>query len=551
MKAATPQTHPHTTNPGRIKSNVTSMHQYKSKVRKKYVLSLIETSIDEKTSRVIQTMIWDSTHPLALGHPFQWMIERRPQGLLIRFIATPIGAVLKNAHLEVSKEEILSGKPIELPFPKAGKTKIFQINLKAVEPLPPAYLTNTFEKAQQLQIFTCLGEWVMRCRRIESKYQARGLNATVPAFDIKRNSAGGVVIKVCGEDIILHHDQDGSRALTKGESIQWSPEDMAHISITQNTTRWYFSYSNAAKIVYSKEDQKTVMDADSAWFKKAASAVGIAFLLFTSVIYFTQPSEVEMAEKELVPVQYAKLVMSTKSNMTAEAKASAAAKSPDKDLAKNTPTEAKPRTTAAMAQAVRARALQSSISGLLKGGMSNLLEKTNLLSNPSMTNMFNKTTQALSANDLSDVMKTPSALKVAGLGGSKDGAGVGYGVGNVANVSGQGSHFVDLDTFGSAVAQGLTKDEVGKVIHAHLNEVRYCYESAMLRNPDVEGKLIVNFTIGGSGYVKTSAVKNSTLADAQLDDCILRRLGKWEFPKPKGGVNVAVTYPFIFKTLGR
>ena len=73
----------------------------------------------------------------------------------------------------------------------------------------------------------------------------------------------------------------------------------------------------------------------------------------------------------------------------------------------------------------------------------------------------------------------------------------------------------------------------------------------MLRTPDLEGKLLVDFNISPRGRVDTSAVKQSTLADARLDDCILRRLAKWQFPKPKGGVNVAVTYPFIFKSIGR
>jgi TonB family protein len=108
-----------------------------------------------------------------------------------------------------------------------------------------------------------------------------------------------------------------------------------------------------------------------------------------------------------------------------------------------------------------------------------------------------------------------------------------------------------MDTGGSSVDEGLTKDEVGEVIHRHLSEVRYCYESAMLRTPDVEGKLMTNFVIGPNGMVKSTEVKSSSLPDARLDDCILRRLATWKFPLPRGGIDVAVTYPFIFKTLGR
>ena len=141
--------------------------------------------------------------------------------------------------------------------------------------------------------------------------------------------------------------------------------------------------------------------------------------------------------------------------------------------------------------------------------------------------------------------------QVATLGGSGEGKGTGYGKGEHAGVKGQGQAFVSMDVAGAAVDEGLTKDEVGEVIHRHLSEVRYCYESAMIRSPDLEGKLMVNFTIAGTGMVKSTEVKSSTLPDPRLDDCILRRLATWKFPNPRGGIDVAVTYPFIFKTLGR
>jgi TonB family protein len=143
------------------------------------------------------------------------------------------------------------------------------------------------------------------------------------------------------------------------------------------------------------------------------------------------------------------------------------------------------------------------------------------------------------------------SIDVASVGGGGGAKGVGYGKGERAGVAGQGKAFVGLDIDNSAVEEGLTKDEVGKVIHAHMSEIRYCYESSMIRNADIEGKLMLDFVIGPSGFVTKAAVKESSLNDPRLDDCVIRRLTKWQFPKPKGGVNVSVSYPFIFKTLGR
>jgi TonB family protein len=63
--------------------------------------------------------------------------------------------------------------------------------------------------------------------------------------------------------------------------------------------------------------------------------------------------------------------------------------------------------------------------------------------------------------------------------------------------------------------------------------------------------LILDFKISGTGSVASADVKESSLSDARLDDCVLRRLMGWKFPKPNGGVTVAVSYPFVFKALKR
>ncbi|MGZ3697676.1 MAG: TonB family protein [Bdellovibrionota bacterium] len=165
--------------------------------------------------------------------------------------------------------------------------------------------------------------------------------------------------------------------------------------------------------------------------------------------------------------------------------------------------------------------------------------------------MFNTKSQGLQALAPQTGVTNEKNIAIASLGGEAKGDQAGYGKGSHAGVQGQGSGQVSLDAQGAAVEEGLTKDEVGEVIHKHLGEIRYCYESAMIRSPDVEGKLMVNFSIGGTGVVRSSEVASSSLSDPRLDDCILRRLSTWKFPEPRGHVTVAVSYPFIFKSLGR
>jgi TonB family protein len=136
-------------------------------------------------------------------------------------------------------------------------------------------------------------------------------------------------------------------------------------------------------------------------------------------------------------------------------------------------------------------------------------------------------------------------------GGAGEGKGYGNGAGTGAGVSGQGQGIVSLETRLAKVEEGLTADEVGEVIHRHAAEIRYCYEDSLLRNPSIEGKLQLLFKISPRGVVSSTEIRSSNLGDARLEDCIIRKLSTWKFPTPKGGIEVPVTYPFVFKNLER
>ena len=146
--------------------------------------------------------------------------------------------------------------------------------------------------------------------------------------------------------------------------------------------------------------------------------------------------------------------------------------------------------------------------------------------------------------------------KIAGFGGSDEAsvrgpatAGYSNGVKGVLSAGGGGSG-ISLGTGDAEVEEGLTKEEVGRVIHQHMKEVRYCYESSMVRASKVDGRVVLDFTINGRGIVAKSRISNSSLPGPALGECIQRRLRTWQFPLPKGGVNADVASPLIFKTLG-
>jgi TonB family protein len=96
----------------------------------------------------------------------------------------------------------------------------------------------------------------------------------------------------------------------------------------------------------------------------------------------------------------------------------------------------------------------------------------------------------------------------------------------------------------------LDKELIRQVIHRNRNQIRYCYESQLTRFPKLHGKVAVKFVISAAGTVASSNVAQSDVGNAELETCVAGRVRTWQFPKPKGGGIVIVTYPFVFTQSG-
>ncbi|MCB0351667.1 MAG: AgmX/PglI C-terminal domain-containing protein, partial [Bdellovibrionales bacterium] len=140
--------------------------------------------------------------------------------------------------------------------------------------------------------------------------------------------------------------------------------------------------------------------------------------------------------------------------------------------------------------------------------------------------------------------------KVGGVGTLGKGGGNGRslaGIGGLAT-GGAGSGTVGILDEETEIDGGLDKEVIARVIANYLGEIRYCYERQLSADPDIYGKVQVKFTIDASGNVNEHRIGATTLNSAMVEGCILRRLARWKFPKPKGGTHVLVTYPFMFKS---
>jgi TonB family protein len=125
----------------------------------------------------------------------------------------------------------------------------------------------------------------------------------------------------------------------------------------------------------------------------------------------------------------------------------------------------------------------------------------------------------------------------------------GYGMG-VGGLGGKQGVDIGITSSDPVVMGSLDKELIRQVIHRNRNQIRFCYESLLQRYPKLGGKVAVKFVISGNGNVIQSNVAQSTSNSPELDTCVAGRVHTWNFPKPKGGGIVVVTYPFIFKQSG-
>lgn len=97
---------------------------------------------------------------------------------------------------------------------------------------------------------------------------------------------------------------------------------------------------------------------------------------------------------------------------------------------------------------------------------------------------------------------------------------------------------------------GLDRAQIARVIQQHQTEILYCYESALSSDPKLEGKVAVSFTIDPAGTVAVAGVADSTIGNPAVEACILERLRRWRFPEPRGGGEVVVNFPWLFRPVG-
>jgi len=136
---------------------------------------------------------------------------------------------------------------------------------------------------------------------------------------------------------------------------------------------------------------------------------------------------------------------------------------------------------------------------------------------------------------------------IGGLGTKGRGSGKsGYGSGG-GNFGAKGEGGIGKIGGDPIILGALDKSLIDAVIKRHMNQIRYCYQRELTKNPNLGGKIVVKFVIAKDGSVSKASTKSSTMGNKAVEGCINSRFQRFKFPEPKGGGIVIVSYPFIFQ----
>ena len=133
-----------------------------------------------------------------------------------------------------------------------------------------------------------------------------------------------------------------------------------------------------------------------------------------------------------------------------------------------------------------------------------------------------------------------------GGGGTGEGTiGSGSGSGGSAGLGGISRRVPRVRQSKATVKGALDKDIIRRIVRAHINEVRHCYNKGLAKDEELAGKVTIDFTIAATGKVSDAEVDTTTLSDEDVGKCIAKAVKRWKFPKPRGGGVVVVKYPFV------
>ncbi len=110
-----------------------------------------------------------------------------------------------------------------------------------------------------------------------------------------------------------------------------------------------------------------------------------------------------------------------------------------------------------------------------------------------------------------------------------------------------GGGVVDAIEEETEISGGIDPAIIRDVVQKNMGRIRYCYERELAANPGLYGKVKLTWVITAAGAVSGQKIEQTTMKNSMVEGCMLRIVQRWTFPRPDGGGDVIVAFPFFFK----
>jgi hypothetical protein len=85
--------------------------------------------------------------------------------------------------------------------------------------------------------------------------------------------------------------------------------------------------------------------------------------------------------------------------------------------------------------------------------------------------------------------------------------------------------------------------QVKATVQRYQGQLQYCYEKQLKVSPSLEGRVEIGWSVS-SGLVSSGPyIVANTTGDAELADCVIKKIRRWEFPPDVSG---EMSWPFVF-----
>jgi hypothetical protein len=108
-----------------------------------------------------------------------------------------------------------------------------------------------------------------------------------------------------------------------------------------------------------------------------------------------------------------------------------------------------------------------------------------------------------------------------------------------------GSHSISVRQGAVTVNGRLPPEVIQRIVRQNFGRFRLCYQEGVRKNPSLQGRVAVKYTIGHDGSVTQTQDGGSDMPDQNVVQCVVRAFGNLSYPQPEGGI-VTVVFPLIF-----